>query len=70
MYRDRKTSRTLLCKYRAIPACHRDNSMLATGTVNRMAAPVTQTPSIAVPLGAINSTPTTMTTPLIIFNDK
>jgi len=28
-------------------------SLLATGTVNRMASPVTQTPSIAVPLAAI-----------------
>jgi hypothetical protein len=29
-------------------------SLLTTGTVNRMASPVTQTPSIAVPLAPIN----------------
>ena len=28
-------------------------SLLTTGTINRMASPVTQTPSIAVPLGGI-----------------
>jgi hypothetical protein len=28
-------------------------SLLATGTINRMASPVTQTPSIAVPLALI-----------------
>src|SRR5659263_720019 len=34
IYRDRKTSRTLLCKYRAIPACHRD-SFLARNRDNQ-----------------------------------
>jgi hypothetical protein len=29
-------------------------SLLATGTIGRMASPVTQTPSIAVPLGVTN----------------
>jgi hypothetical protein len=31
-------------------------SLLTTGTINRMAAPVTQTPSIAVPLAFIPPT--------------
>jgi hypothetical protein len=51
LYRDRdKALAHRDGKYRAIPACHRDNSLLTTGAVNRMASPVTQTPSIAVPL--------------------
>ena len=50
IYRDRETSRTRLCKYRAIPACNRDNSMLTNGTIKRLTAPVTQTPSTAEPL--------------------
>jgi hypothetical protein len=32
-------------------------SLLTTGTINRMASPVTQTPSIAVPLVASNEIP-------------
>jgi len=53
LYRDStKTSPHRDGKNCAIPACHRDNSLLKNGTRNRMAAPVTQTPSTAVPLAA------------------
>jgi len=44
-HRDRKNC--------AIPACHRDNSLLKNWTRKRMAAPVTQTPSTAEPLAQI-----------------
>src|SRR5659263_705482 len=52
IYRDRKTSRTLLCKYRAIPGgppgqLHTHNRDNQPDGLRR----VTQTPSTAVPLG-------------------
>jgi hypothetical protein len=51
MYRHRdKALAHLDSKNCAIPACHRDNALLKNGTRNRMAAPVTQTPSTAEPL--------------------
>src|SRR5659263_285781 len=56
IYRDRKTSRTLLCKYRTIPGgppglfpCSQLGQ--STGGLRRVA----QTPSTAVPLGVINN---------------
>jgi len=55
LYRDRdKAIAHRDGKYRAIPACHRDNSLPTNGTSNRLAAPVTQTTPIAVPLGGID----------------
>ena len=52
MYRDRKTSRTLLCKYRTIPGgppglFHAHNRDSQPDGLRRVA----QTPSTAVPLG-------------------
>jgi len=43
----------MTAKTRAIPVRHRDNSLHANGTINRMASPVTQPPFIAGPLGCI-----------------
>ena len=52
MYRDNSITHAHRdSKNCAIPACHRDNSLLKNGTRNRMATPVTQTPSTAEPLG-------------------
>ena len=51
LYRDRdKALAHRDRKYCAILACHRDSSLPTNGTRNRLAAPVTQTPSTAVPL--------------------
>jgi hypothetical protein len=40
-------------KYCAIPSCHQDSSLPTNGTVGRIAAPVTQTTTTAVPLVCI-----------------
>ena len=53
-YRDRDKAHTHRDgKNCAIPSCHRDNSMPTNRTTGRLAAPVTQTTPIAVPLGVI-----------------